>query len=551
MVYRFQYGLVLLAIIGVFISTTACGQTTNLWTNGVSNAGSGNWQDANAWNGLTWTDAGVPPHNIARFSATNASYTVTNNGTVIVGGLDFVKGPATLRGGTIQFGNNVTNKNNSFQEAKIYSVLSADPGVDVTFGPGNQNWSIYTNANIPGKIIIDLGNTSYQLFLQTDNVFTNTGDNIILQRAKLDCRSASSQNLTNRTFVLGGGTIWVNTGTLDLGDVRFDSLYTAGGTLSGNNKQINIRGRLIGNATNAVLSVSGANVDLYNPNVYTGGLALSIAAAYSVTLRATNALPLNTVVTNNGYLRLGTGSVSVVQELAGLAGTNGLVIGNASSVSTLVINNTTNYTYTGRLGGGSTVSNNLALIKTGAGRLTLSGTNTYNGGTIISNGYIVVGSSLALGTNQVTMAGGSMSSTGGTWTVSNVINLASSVLIDTSTNALTLSGAITNGGSIYKTGTGTLVLSGTNTYSGSTVISNGVLSLTHQLCLSTNTDVYIYTGATNDLNFTGTNAINKLYTNGVLLVGGVYNSANLPSFLTGGGSLMPVPPSEGSVYCFY
>ena len=385
----------------------ACGQTTCLWTNGVSNAGSGNWGDVSAWNGSTWADAGAPPHNIARFSATNASYTVTNNlGTVFVGGLDFIRGPATLRGGTIRFGNNATNKNSSSQQATIYSILSADPGVDVAFGPGNQNWSIYTNLNIQGKILIDIGSAAYSFFLQADNVFTNTSASIILQRVKLDCRSTSGQNLTNRTVVLGGGVIWVNTGTLDLGDVRFDSLYTAGGTLSGNNKQINIRGRLIGNATNAVLSVSGANVDLYNPNAYTGGLALSIATACSVTMRATHALPLNTVVTNNGYLRLGTGSVSVVQELAGLAGTNGLVIGNASSVSTLVIINTTNYTYTGRLGGTNTTQNNIALTKTGAGVLTLSGTNTYAGATIISNGVLRLGTNgCLLGSPVVSVAG--------------------------------------------------------------------------------------------------------------------------------------------------
>ena len=459
---------IVLLIVSAFYSSA---QTTYVWTNGAGNAGSGNWQDANAWSNAgawtSWADAGVPPHNIARFSATNASYTVTNNGTVIVGGLDFVKGPATLRGGTIQFGNNVTNKNNSSQEAKIYSVLSADPGVDVTFGVGNQHWSIYTNVNIPGKIIIDFGNVSYQFFLQADNVFTNTGDSIILQRARLDCRSASGQNLTNRTVVLGGGVIWVNTGTLELGDVRFDSLYTAGGTLSGNNKQINVRGRLIGNATNAVLSVSGANVDLYNPNVYTGGLALNIATAYSVTLLATNALPLNTVVINNGYLRLGTGSVSVVQELAGLAGTNGLVIGNASSVSTLIIVNTNiDYVYSGILGGGGTVSNNLALVKKGAASMTLSGINTYSGGTTISNGVLKLGSSGSIASSAVirvespgvfdvsALAGAytvvSNQVLAGVGTVTGVVNVAEgAILVPGGTNAigiLTMASSVTNNG---------------------------------------------------------------------------------------------------------
>jgi autotransporter-associated beta strand protein len=42
---------------------------------------------------------------------------------------------------------------------------------------------------------------------------------------------------------------------------------------------------------------------------------------------------------------------------------------------------------------------------------------------------------------------------------------------------ITLSGALTGPGGLYKTGGGTLTLSGANDYAGSTVVSNGILKI--------------------------------------------------------------------------
>jgi autotransporter-associated beta strand protein len=113
------------------------------------------------------------------------------------------------------------------------------------------------------------------------------------------------------------------------------------------------------------------------------------------------------------------------------------------------------------------------LVKVGAGTAVLAGANTYGCPTIISSGTLSISNNAALGTGLLTLAGGTLAASAGTWTIANNVNLASNSTVDTGANSLTLSGAITNSGGLTKTGSGTLMFSGSNTYSGATVISGG------------------------------------------------------------------------------
>jgi autotransporter-associated beta strand protein len=56
---------------------------------------------------------------------------------------------------------------------------------------------------------------------------------------------------------------------------------------------------------------------------------------------------------------------------------------------------------------------NSSLVKSGTGTLVLGGTNTYSGGTIVSNGTLVVPNDGALGSGNVTVAAGVLELTGG------------------------------------------------------------------------------------------------------------------------------------------
>ena len=134
------------------------------------------------------------------------------------------------------------------------------------------------------------------------------------------------------------------------------------------------------------------------------------------------------------------------------------------------------------------------LEKTGAGKLTLSATNTYyvnsSGSfdypsTIITAGTISVSSAENLGDVDgiVSFNGGTLEITGTSMTSLGhpaKVNAAKNVTISVveSENAFTLSlGLAMTTGSLTKLGAGTLILTGTSTYTGTTTISAGALKV--------------------------------------------------------------------------
>jgi len=100
-------------------------------------------------------------------------------------------------------------------------------------------------------------------------------------------------------------------------------------------------------------------------------------------------------------------------------------------------------------------------------------------------------------------------------------------------------------GDFTKIGGGILTLAGAQEYTGDTFVVDGTLSI-NTAYLADTAAVYLYTGATIDLDFLGTNTICALYIDDVIQGNGVYNSSNLAGFITGTGSLTVVP--EPSAY---
>jgi autotransporter-associated beta strand protein len=102
------------------------------------------------------------------------------------------------------------------------------------------------------------------------------------------------------------------------------------------------------------------------------------------------------------------------------------------------------------------------LTKVGAGALTLQGTNTYSGGTLISEGILRIGFT------------GSIHNTAG------ITNNAALHFNQTSI-PLTVNNVISGSGTVTKTGAEVLTLTGANTYTGGTTISNGTLAVNGSL----------------------------------------------------------------------
>jgi autotransporter-associated beta strand protein len=259
----------------------------------------------------------------------------------------------------------------------------------------------------------------------------------------------------------------------------------------------------------------GAIYTLNGASSYTGDTTLSTNAATSgVTLinGVNNALPVTTVLrllATSGTTTFGKYQLNgFSQEVAGLeasvaANTLNSIVGGSATLSTLTVNNSGDYTFAGQLGNTGTNENNLALIKSGNGTLTLSGANTFGGGTTLSAGTVRVGHATALGVGFLTLDGGTLTSDGATARAfSNEVTFGGAVTFGaatTFTGALTFDGTIGLGavtrtltvnsdvtfagivsaGGLIKAGAGALTLSGDNTFGGGTTLSDGTVRVGH------------------------------------------------------------------------
>ncbi len=145
--------------------------------------------------------------------------------------------------------------------------------------------------------------------------------------------------------------------------------------------------------------------------------------------------------------------------------------------------------------GGSFPNTGGSLVKVGTGTLTLSGTNTYRGGTTVTSGSLTIGNNNALGSGTLAMAAGTTLSFLNTanFTISNPITISGdpSFTLPSGTTQ-TITGVISDGsvpGTIDMSGAGALVLSATNTYTGATNVNSGTLQVDGSIASSSLTSV--------------------------------------------------------------
>jgi autotransporter-associated beta strand protein len=157
-----------------------------------------------------------------------------------------------------------------------------------------------------------------------------------------------------------------------------------------------------------------------------------------------------------------------------------------------------------------------SLTKVGTGTLTLTGLNTYSGGTNFNGGIVAVNSDLNLGTGPLSFNGGTLealtSGVGITSSKAVMLNIGGGTFLADTGTLSRLGGAISGDGSLTKAGPGTLVLAGVSTYTGSTTISAGTLQAGSATGLSPNSeftvnsilDLHGFTNTIGSLSGTGT-----------------------------------------------
>ena len=134
-----------------------------------------------------------------------------------------------------------------------------------------------------------------------------------------------------------------------------------------------------------------------------------------------------------------------------------------------------------------------SLTKIGDGALSLSGTNTYNGGTRLLGGVLSVGDTNNLPvTGGLTFGGGTLQLTG--TSISNFDAYAANwstfdggLDLTNATHALLVTNALSGTGRLTKLGAGALTLASANTLSGVTTNGGGVLVLADPSALSSST----------------------------------------------------------------
>ncbi|EEU8499405.1 fibronectin-binding autotransporter adhesin ShdA, partial [Salmonella enterica] len=392
------------------------------------------------------------------------------------------------------------------------STFTVTSELDETTATSNWNGSKLTKQG-DGTLILsntgnDYGDTEIDggILAAKDAAALGTGDVTIAESATL---ALSQGTLDNN--VTGGGQI-VKSGSDDL-IVTGDNNYSGGTTITGGTLTADHADSLgSGDIDNSgvlkvgegdlenTLSGSGSLVKtgtgeltLSGGNDYSGGTTISDG-----TLTADHADSLGTgAVANSGVLQVGEGELTLGGDNSYSGGTTitggTLTADHADSLGTGAIANSGVL----KVGEGelkNTLSGSGSLVKTGTGELTLSGDNSYSGGTTIIGGTLTADHADSLGTGAVANSG--------------VLQVGEGELENT------LSGS----GSLVKTGTGELTLSGDNTYSGGTTITSGTLMADHADSL-------------------GTGAIAN---SGVLQVG----EGELENMLSGSGSLVKTGTGE-------
>jgi fibronectin-binding autotransporter adhesin len=387
-------------------------------------------------------------------------------GTATLAGASSYTGATTIEGGTVRAG-----AANAFSAA---SATTVNAGGTLDLGGFNQTVSSLSGAGV-------VTNSGSPLATLTNQGASSTFSGVIQ-----DGSSTTSlvQNSPGNTLILTGNSTYSGTTTIAAGTLQLGNGGTSGqistdaidnGTLAFDRSDIVTATGLI-SGTGSVTQIGTGTTVIAAANTYTGGTTVS-----GGTLGISGA----------GNLGASSGAMTVSGGILDLGGTTQTQNGGVTLTNGTIQNGTLSSSGTFGLQAG-TVSASLAgaagLNKTTTGTVTLSESNFYTGGTIVSAGTLDVLGSGTLGatTNSLTVSGGVLDLGGTTQTQNNVTvsggTIQDGTLLANGTfnfQSGTVSTNLVGSAAVNKTTPGTLTLSTANELTGGTTISAGTLRLNH------------------------------------------------------------------------
>jgi len=351
----------------------------------------------------------------------NASLVFGNSGSQTLSGAISGSGSFTMAGA----GRTTLSQANSYSGGTLVSQGALVGGASTSFGSGS--------------IVLGDGNSGTSSIVLMAN---NSGGTTIANAITVANLGTGLVSIGGTNTGASSANAW--TGTLTLNR----NVQVFGDTTPGSSGRTSFLGQITGSGG---ITVTQGRVTLQNgTNNFTGPVVVNSGATLQLDVATglNEVIPNSAAVTVNGLLNFASGGgTETIGSLAGSGTVSSFVAGTYS----LVVGGSTSTTFSGVITNGSGV---IGLTKSGNGTLTLSGSNSYTGGTIVSAGQLV----------------------GTTASLQGAITNNASVAFDQATTG-NYGSLMSGSGSLTKLGVGTVKITGSNSYSGGTTITGGTVEV--------------------------------------------------------------------------
>lgn len=370
-------------------------------------------------------------------------------GTFVMGGVLSVASDASLGGafGSVTLDSGTLLLSSNFDTARTFYVNAGGGTIQTLLG----------NTNVVSGVISGTG----RLTKAGDGTLVLTGTNLYqggtaLNGGVLAVGADLNLGLPTGALEFDGGTLLL---TNSFSNNRSVSLNAGGGSIETVLGQSNTFSGLISGIGGLTKAGAGTLV-LSGSNSYTGGTRLN-GGVLSVSADANLGDASSELSLDGGTLLM---SSSFDNDRSVTLESGGGTLHNSSGITN---------SFNGVISGSG------PLIKSGDGKIILSGTNTYAGGTDIIGGVLSVSADGNLGavTGGLTIDNATLQLTN-SFDTGRTVTVTGTATVESETGSLnTLLSAVGGNGKLSKTGGGTLILGNNNSYTGGTEILGGTLSV--------------------------------------------------------------------------